>query len=437
MKYLEGIAEFCAVADVGNFTGAANKLDTSVAQISRKVASLEKQLGVKLLQRTTRSVSLTEAGTQYFQQAMPALKALEDAQLAVSALQASPQGLIKLTAPVAFGEAFIAPLLNTFMQKYAGISVQCTFSNEKLDIVELGLDLAIRIGKLEDSTLVAKKLATRHLFVCGSRDYFKEQGQPKSIEELKELPVGLTGGSTIPLSEVANISFKEQYSSFSREETKRRIAVLVNPRGRDTESFIQEAQSAVEEKVKLPPGYYMEWGGNFKNLNQAKERLSILAPIALLFVLIMIYAAFRNVYETILIFLCVPFALVGGVLALMFKGIPFSVSAGVGFIALSGIAVLNGVVLVNNFKNLRDKGKSGLEVIKSGALLRLRPVMMTALTDILGFLPMAIATGLGAEVQTPLATVIIGGIISSTILTLILLPVLYSSMEKWILVKKS
>ena len=186
MKYLEGIAEFCAVADVGNFTGAANKLDTSVAQISRKVASLEKLLGVKLLQRTTRSVSLTEAGTQYFQQAMPALKALEDAQLAVSALQASPQGLIKLTAPVAFGEAFIAPLLNTFMQKYAGISVQCTFSNEKLDIVELGLDLAIRIGKLEDSTLVAKKLATRHLFVCGSRDYFKEQGQPKSIEELKE-----------------------------------------------------------------------------------------------------------------------------------------------------------------------------------------------------------------------------------------------------------
>lgn len=186
MKYLEGIAEFCAVADVGNFTGAANKLDTSVAQISRKVSSLEKHLGVKLLQRTTRSVSLTEAGTQYFQQALPALKALEDAQLCVSALQASPQGLIKLTAPVAFGEAFIAPLLNTFMQKYAGISVQCTFSNEKLDIVELGLDLAIRIGKLEDSTLVAKKLATRHLFVCGSRDYFKEQGQPKSIEALKE-----------------------------------------------------------------------------------------------------------------------------------------------------------------------------------------------------------------------------------------------------------
>ncbi|AEA99230.1 LysR substrate-binding domain-containing protein [Alteromonas mediterranea] len=186
MKYLEGIAEFCAVAEVGNFTGAANKLDTSVAQISRKVASLEKQLGVKLLHRTTRSVSLTEAGTLYCEQALPALKALEDAQLSVSALQNSPQGLIKLTAPVAFGEAFIAPLLNAFMQKYSGISVQCIFSNEKLDIVDMGLDLAIRIGKLEDSTLVAKKLSTRHLYVCASEQYFKENGRPKTLEDLKK-----------------------------------------------------------------------------------------------------------------------------------------------------------------------------------------------------------------------------------------------------------
>lgn len=253
-----------------------------------------------------------------------------------------------------------------------------------------------------------------------------------NIEEIKKLPVGLTGGSTIALSEVAKIKFKESYSSFSREETKRRIAVLINPRGRDTESFIQEAQSAVEKQVKLPAGYYMEWGGNFKNLNEAKRRLAILGPLALILVLVMIYVAFRNVLETMLIFLCVPFALIGGVIALIVKGIPFSVSAGVGFIALSGIAVLNGVVLVNNFNNLRNKGKTGSDVIKKGALLRLRPVMMTALTDILGFLPMAIAVGLGAEVQRPLATVIIGGIISSTILTLIVLPVLYSSLEKWI-----
>ncbi len=249
------------------------------------------------------------------------------------------------------------------------------------------------------------------------------------IEQIKKLPVGLSSGSTLPLEEVAQIKFKDNYSSFSREETKRRIAVLINPRGRDTESFIQEAKQVVEREINLPAGYYMEWGGNFKNLNEAKDRLMILAPLALVLVLMMVFAAFKNIYETFLIFLCVPFALVGGVIALVVKDIPFSVSAGVGFIALSGIAVLNGVVLVNNFARLRKEGKQGAELITEGSVLRLRPVMMTALTDILGFLPMAIATGLGAEVQKPLATVIIGGIISSTILTLIVLPVVYSRFE--------
>jgi DNA-binding transcriptional LysR family regulator len=185
LKVLEGVAEFCAVAEVGNFTGAAIKLDTSVAQVSRKVAALEKLLGVKLLHRTTRSVSLTEAGKVYFNQAHLALKQLEDAQLSVSALQQSPQGLIKLTAPVAFGEAFIAPLLNSFMKTYSGISVQCTFTNDKIDIVDQGLDLAIRIGALEDSTLVAKKLATRRLYVCASPDYFEDNTPPETLEELK------------------------------------------------------------------------------------------------------------------------------------------------------------------------------------------------------------------------------------------------------------
>lgn len=257
--------------------------------------------------------------------------------------------------------------------------------------------------------------------------------QRDDIELLRKLPVGLSGGSTVPLKEVATLKFKESYSSYSREETKRRMAVLINPRGRDTESFVREAQEKVAKEIKLPPGYYMEWGGNFKNLNKAKSRLMFLAPLALFFVLVMIYAAFKNIFETLLIFLCVPMALVGGVVGLLIKGIPFSISAGVGFIALSGIAVLNGIVLVNNFNNLRKKGVTGEEIVKQGALLRLRPVMMTALTDILGFLPMALATGLGAEVQEPLATVIIGGIISSTLLTLIVLPVAYSTLEKWIL----
>jgi len=258
----------------------------------------------------------------------------------------------------------------------------------------------------------------------------------ENIDKIKTLPVGLTGGSTIALEEVATIRFKENYSSYSREETKRRIAVLINPRGRDTESFIHEAKEIIDKKVNLPAGYYLEWGGNFKNLNEAKDRLFILAPLTLILVLIMIFAAFRNMHETLLIFLCVPFALVGGVVALLITGIPFSVSAGVGFIALSGIAVLNGVVLVNSFNNLSDRGETGVEVIKKGALMRLRPVMMTALTDIFGFLPMALATSLGAEVQKPLATVIIGGIISSTILTLIVLPVFYSYFESIILKNK-
>lgn len=252
------------------------------------------------------------------------------------------------------------------------------------------------------------------------------------IEALRNLPVGIGGNATAPLRELADTKFKEAYSSYSREQTKRRIAVLINPRGRDTQSFVQEAQKLVSEQVKLPPGYYMEWGGNFKNLQEAKGRLALLAPLALLMVCLMIYAAFRNWLETFLIFLCVPFALVGGVLGLMIKGLPFSISAGVGFIALSGIAVLNGVVLVNYFNDLRAQGMRGADLVRKGATLRLRPVLMTALVDVFGFLPMAISHGMGAEVQQPLAAVVIGGIISSTILTLVILPTFYLSLEKWI-----
>ncbi len=253
-----------------------------------------------------------------------------------------------------------------------------------------------------------------------------------NMQAIKSLPVGIAGNATLPLSEVADLKFVEAYSSFSREQTKRRIAVLINPRDRDTESFVEEAQAKVQDSIKLPPGYYMEWGGNFKNLNEAKNRLLILAPLALLLVLLMIYAAFKNVLETAIIFMCVPLALVGGVIGLLVSGIPFSISAGVGFIALSGIAVLNGVVLVSFFNELRAKGIHGKDLVKQGALLRLRPVLMTALVDIFGFLPMALSTGMGAEVQRPLASVVIGGIISSTLLTLIVLPTLYLSFEKQI-----
>jgi heavy metal efflux system protein len=250
------------------------------------------------------------------------------------------------------------------------------------------------------------------------------------LSALKSLPVGLSVNSTIPLASAAHLHFEEDYGTITREQGKRRAAILVNPRGRDTERFVEEAQAAVAKQIQLPSGYFIEWGGNFKNLQKARGRLLLLTPLVLGGVLLIIYAAFRNVPQTLLVFSGVPLALVGGVLGLMFNGLPFSISAGVGFVALSGIAVLNGVVLVNCFNDLRDKGMTGLELIRHGAALRIRPVLMTALVDIFGFLPMMLSHGVGAEVQRPLAAVVIGGVISSTLLTLFVLPALFVGFEK-------
>lgn len=253
-----------------------------------------------------------------------------------------------------------------------------------------------------------------------------------NLDSIRNLPVGIQGNATAPLHEVASVGFVEAYSSVNREQTKRRAAVLINPRGRDTEGFVKEAQRAVESAVKLPAGYYLEWAGNFKNLQEARSRLLVLTPVALLLVLMMIYAAFRSIPQTLLVFSGVPLALVGGVLGLVLNGLPFSISAGVGFIALSGIAVLNGVVLVNYFNDLRRENLEGEALVKQGALIRLRPVLMTALVDVFGFLPMMLSTGVGAEVQRPLAAVVIGGIFSSTGLTLLVLPALYLAFERWL-----
>ena len=263
----------------------------------------------------------------------------------------------------------------------------------------------------------------------------KEENR-SDLDAINNLPVGLSGNTSMPLNKLADIRFEEAYGTITRENGKRRAAVMINPRGRDTESFVLEAQKAVEDKVKLPEGYYVEWAGTFRNLQEARSRLIYLAPLALMLVLMMIYAAFKNLGQTFLIFACVPMALVGGVLGLIFNGLPFSISAGVGFIALSGIAVLNGVVLVNYFNELRRQGLTGEGVAKKGGLLRLRPVMMTALVDIFGFLPMMLSTRVGAEVQKPLASVVIGGIISSTLLTLLVLPTLYLLFEKYMILKE-
>lgn len=247
---------------------------------------------------------------------------------------------------------------------------------------------------------------------------------------IEKLPVGTGNSQTTPLGVLAETKFSETFGSINRENSHRRSAVLINLRGRDTESFVNEAQQKVKEALTIPQDFYLEWGGNFKNLQEAKSRLLILAPISLLVVLFMIYSAFGSISQTLLIFTCVPLSLVGGVLGLILNDLPFSISAGVGFIALSGISVLNGVVLVNYFNQLRSEGKSGYDLIKEGTMIRLRPVLMTALVAIFGFIPMMLSKGIGAEVQKPLASVVIGGIISSTILTLIVLPILYSILEK-------
>jgi cobalt-zinc-cadmium resistance protein CzcA len=253
----------------------------------------------------------------------------------------------------------------------------------------------------------------------------------KDVFTISQLPVGISDGYTVPISQVADIDFVETFTAVSRENSQRRVAVLINPETRDIESFVNKAKDLVDEKINLPEGYFIEWGGSFKNLQSAKERLSVLVPLAMLVIIGMLYAAFRNFAQVILIFACAPMALLGGVVSLNILGMPFSISAGVGFIALSGISILNGVVLVTYFNRLIKDGKTPDDVVKEGAMTRLRPVLMTALTDIFGFLPMMFSTGLGAEVQKPLATVVVGGIFTATILTLIVIPSLYRLFIKY------
>ena len=229
----------------------------------------------------------------------------------------------------------------------------------------------------------------------------------------------------VPLSSVAAIEIAPGPNQISRENGKRRVVVMANVRGRDLRSFVAEAQTAVAEKVKLPPGYWIGWGGQFEQLVSASKRLTIVVPLALLLVFLLLFMGMGSVADAALVFSGVPLALTGGVAALWLRDIPLSISAGVGFIALSGVAVLNGLVIIAFIERLRSEGRSVPDAVSIGALTRLRPVLMTALVASLGFVPMALATGAGAEVQRPLATVVIGGIISSTVLTLLVLPALY------------
>lgn len=248
----------------------------------------------------------------------------------------------------------------------------------------------------------------------------------QSIEDVQNLFVSTADGHQIPLSQIAEISFKVGPNQIQRDDTKRRITVAFNVRGRDVESIVKEIQDKVQSQLKLPPGYYLTYGGQFKNLVEAKARLSVAVPIAMALIFILLYFTFGSFKQSILIFTAIPLSAIGGVFALWLRDMPFSISAGVGFIALFGVAVLNGIVLIGEFNSLKKEGLTDLtDIILKGTQTRLRPVLMTATVASLGFLPMALSHGSGAEVQKPLATVVIGGLLSATLLTLLVLPVLY------------
>ena len=252
----------------------------------------------------------------------------------------------------------------------------------------------------------------------------------QTVESVRNLMLTAPNGSRVPLAQVADVSLIESAAQISRDDTRRRIVVSTNVRERDVASFVEEAKQKIEKEVQLPPGYFLKWGGAFENLERATGRLMIVVPIALFLIFVMLFSSFGSAKQALMIYTGIPFAIVGGVVALAIRGMPFSISAGVGFIALFGVAVLNGVVMVSFINHLREEGKSVLDAVKEGSMTRLRPVLMTALVASLGFIPMALATSAGAEVQRPLATVVIGGLITSTLLTLLILPTLYAWFEK-------
>jgi cobalt-zinc-cadmium resistance protein CzcA len=266
-----------------------------------------------------------------------------------------------------------------------------------------------------------RRFALQARFTGASRD---------NVDRIRNLKVLDPQGRMIPLSQLADIAVEEGPAQISRENIHRKINVEANVRGRDLGGFVADVQRAIGAQAKLPPGYYVEYGGQFENLQRASQRLVFVVPLALLLIFVLLYTAFNAARPAVLIYFNIPIAATGGVVALFLRGMPFSISAAVGFIALFGVAVLNGVVMVSYFKELRERGIGVDEAVRTGAELRLRPVLMTALVAGLGFVPMALSTSAGAEVQRPLATVVIGGLITSTALTLLVLPTLYRWFER-------
>ena len=250
-----------------------------------------------------------------------------------------------------------------------------------------------------------------------------------SVESLRQIPMRTATGALVALSEVADVSVAEGYSFVRREQLQRYAVIQMDVRGRDVDSFVKDAETAIKQQVKLPAGYWIEWGGAFENQQRALAKLALIVPITIFFIFVLLYTAFNSIKYAALILANVPFATIGGLLALFVTGQYLSVPSAIGFIAVFGVAMLNGIVLVSFLNELREKGLSVREAVVQGTALRLRPVLMTASVAILGLVPMLLSNGVGAETQRPLATVVVGGLITSTLLTLILLPVLYEWLE--------
>ncbi len=303
--------------------------------------------------------------------------------------------------------------------------------NVKRDVLQKYSVQAGEVNKAINAALAGQEVGQ---IIEGNRRYDIVVRMPEGMrvddEEIKKLPLRVGDSGLLPLGKVVEFETLKTVEPIQRDDGQRRSALMVNLKTRDIEGFVRAAERSIQQEVKLPENYIVEFGGQFKNLEQARARLAIVVPSALVLIFILIFLAFGSIRQALLVYSGIPLAVTGGVAALWIRGMPFSITAAVGFIALSGVAVLNGLVMIAYFNQLREEGKSIRDSVIEGSLTRLRPVLMTALVASLGFVPMAIATGAGAEVQRPLATVVIGGILSSTFLTLVLLPVLYAWTER-------
>jgi len=346
------------------------------------------------------------------------------AELAIKVFGDDFDTLIALGAEVEQVVSAIPGAADVAVEQATGLPVMTV--EPKRDVLAT---LGLSVESLQGTVAAALGGVTAGLYYEGDRRADIVVRLPETLREdtdaLAQLPVPLPGGDYVPLSEVAELALSTGYNQILRENGKRRVVVTANVRGRDLGSFVADVRGAIDSQVEIPAGYWVEYGGTFEQLESAANRLAVVVPMTLLIIGVLLVMALGSLRDAAVIFSGVPLALTGGVAALLLRGIPFSISAAVGFIALSGIAVLNGLVMVAFIRDLTRHGKPIDAAIVEGALTRLRPVLMTALVASLGFVPMALNTGIGSEVQRPLATVVIGGIVSSTLLTLLVLPALY------------